>query len=385
MILYIIFLYQILICIVGTWKDVTKYQMPWKIYSKRWFQCVSRTDILIHAASCGEAMAMVPVISYLTKYQKNMKYTLSVHTYTGYILVKKNIPQSVDLVLKPFDTLLTMLGLFLQLWPKGVIISESDTCPCFLFMAKLFRVPIFYMNYKYKPEKPLRNLLHRGIAQHIYTQNYTSNSMYTFIGNLKFLAVKKEATLKKQKIPLTIIIASAGKDEIEIHLNYIRAFPNVRFIYVPRHLSWDVKPYFDRLNRPYSVITSLASFHETSTSIVVCSAIGMLDSLYKKSHICLMGDTFNKIGGHNLIEPAIKQNAIILGPNFHTCSADLLNITYTQSERDLIKKTRDLLENDAYMFAGKENQLLIYKYRKTIKKVFKRSMEEIISHLKYNV
>ena len=370
-----------LICIIGTWKDVTKYQMPWEIYSKRWFQWTCRTDILIHAVSCGEAMAMIPVMAYLTKYQKNIKYTLSVHTYTGYTLIKQNVPNRDNIVLKPFDTLFTMFLFFLQLWPKCIIISESDTCPCFLIIAKLFRIPIFYMNYKYKPEKPIRNLLHRCIADHIYTQNnITYNNNYSFVGNLKFLAVNKDTTIKKP-IPLTIIIASAGKDEIEIHLNYIRAFSNnVRFIYVPRHLSWDVRPYFDKLNRPYSVITTLASFDSSSSSIVICSAIGMLDALYKKSHICLMGDTFNKIGGHNLIEPAITQNAIILGPNFHTCKemADMLNITYALSETDLINKTLDLLENNTYSPIGKENQLLIYTYRKTIKKAFKQAMTEII-------
>jgi len=376
MILYFIILYHILICFVGTWKDFTKYKMPWHVLKQRWFQRVNRTDVLIHAVSCGEAMAMIPVMAYLTKC--GIKYTLSIHTYTGYTLIKKMAPDDVNILLKPFDLLFNMFLFFGQLRPKAIIISESDTCPCFLFVAKLFRIPIFYMNYKYKPDKPLRNLLHRSIAKRIYTQNYCHGTSYAFVGNLKFLAVKKDKIRGgKHGLRPTIIIASAGEDEIEIHLNYIKAFPDVRFIYVPRHLSWDVKPYFDRLNQPYSVITENLSVIDNN--ILICSAFGMLEKLYKKSDICLMGDTFNNVGGHNLIEPAIQQNAIILGPNYHTCKeiADMLHITYVTSETDLIRHTKVLMEN--YTEIGQENQLRIYTYRREIKKAFKEAMDEIIS------
>ena len=322
-------------------------------------------------------MAMIPVMAYLTKC--GIEYTLSIHTYTGYTLIKKIAPYDVNIILKPYDLLLNMFLFFGQLRPKAIIISESDTCPCFLFVAKIFRIPIFYMNYKYKPEKPLRNQLHRFIAKRIYTQNYTPGALYAFVGNLKFLAVKKDKKEKKIGLRPTIIIASAGEDEIEIHLNYIRAFPNVRFIYVPRHLSWDVRPHFDRLNRHYTVMTDDLSSNDDS--ILICSAFGMLDKLYKKSNICLMGDTFNKVGGHNLIEPAIQQNAIILGPNYHTCKeiADMLHITYVTSETDLIRNTKVLLDN--YKDIGQENQSRILTCRMKIKKAFKEAMDEIISTL----
>ena len=94
-----------------------------------------------------------------------------------------------------------------------------------------------------------------------------------------------------------------------------------------------------------------------------------------------MGDTFNKVGGHNLIEPAIKQNAIILGPNYHTCKeiADKLHITYVTSETDLIRNTCALLEN--YTHIGQENQMRVLTCRMKIKKAFKEAMDEIISTL----
>jgi len=45
------------------------------------------------------------------------------------------------------------------------------------------------------------------------------------------------------------------------------------------------------------------------------------------SHICLMGNTFfSKKGGHNLVEPAVNANSIILGPDYATCKdlADMI-------------------------------------------------------------
>ena len=44
--------------------------------------------------------------------------------------------------------------------------------------------------------------------------------------------------------------------------------------------------------------------------MLVCWKYGLLSNIYSKSHICLMGDTFNNVGGHNLIEPAINKNVI---------------------------------------------------------------------------
>ncbi len=321
---------------------------------------------------------MVPVMAYLSK--AHIRFTLSVHTYTGYSLMKKIAPE-ISLVLKPLDTLFTMAVFFTQLRPKCIIISESDTWPCLLILAKVFRIPIFYINYKYKPEKPLRNWLHRAIATHIYTQNaYRNDGQYTHIGNLKYLAVKREPVLVKSVDPPTIIIASAGEDEILIHLNYIKAFPNVRFIYVPRHLSWDVKPYFNQLKREYTIITKDRP-DDLKSKLIVCLGYGMLNTLYQKSNICLMGDTFNSVGGHNLIEPAIAKNAIILGPVFHTCKevADMLKISYVTSEIDLWDKTQELLENRAFTNIGEENRYRIFDARSKIKQAFKSAMPDLLT------
>jgi 3-deoxy-D-manno-octulosonic-acid transferase len=375
---YLFLLHHFITFLICLWKDTTKYHMPRAFYSTRWFHRMAQTDVLIHAVSCGEAMAMVPVMAYLSK--QNIRFTLSVHTYTGYTLMKKIAPD-ISLVLKPLDTFFTMALFFAQLQPKCIIISESDTWPCLLILAKVFRIPIFYMNYKYKPEKPLRNWLHRAIATHIYTQNaYRNDDRYTHIGNLKYLAVKREHVLVKSVDPPTIIIASAGQDEILIHLNYIKAFPNVRFIYVPRHLSWDVKPYFNQLGRDYTIITKDHP-DNLKSKLIVCLGYGMLNTLYQKANICLMGDTFNSVGGHNLIEPAIAKNAIILGPVFHTCKevADMLNISHVASEIDLWDKTQELLENRAFTKIGEDNRYRIFDCRAKIKCAFKSAMPEILA------
>ena len=91
--IYILFifliLYQILIIIFGSIKDFNKYKINFKNYIMRFgfSSNLKKIDYLIHAVSCGEAMSCQPLINKIQ--EKKKKFLLSVHTPTGFNLIKK--------------------------------------------------------------------------------------------------------------------------------------------------------------------------------------------------------------------------------------------------------------------------------------------------------
>jgi len=359
--IFLLILYQLLISLLGTWNDFKKYKISTYNYFQRFGfnNNYSKVDYLIHAVSCGEAMSCQPLIDIIEK--SNKKYLLTVHTPTGFNLIRKKVKYSI---LKPFDLIPTMFYLLLKTQPKILFIAESDSWPFMILFAKLFGTKIYYINYTLKGY--LRNFYHYVLADRIFLKINVKNKKkkYHFLGNLKWLSTNKIIDTKFKKTSL--IISSAGKDEIDIHLKLIKSFPNINFIYVPRHLNWENQLKDKLQDFKYLWLTHENQISEIENNhLVIIWSFGLLNKLYAKTHMCLMGDTFNLVGGHNLVEPAIHENTIILGPNYHTCRdlAAELNIIYVKKIEELMFKLKDY---NSFNQQGKENYQLVFNKQKNI-------------------
>ena len=53
-----------------------------------------------------------------------------------------------------------------------------------------------------------------------------------------------------------------------------------------------------------------------------------------------MGDTFNKIGGHNIIEPALKRNSVIVGPQHNALKETIEELKHVH----ILQKPEEILE-----------------------------------------
>lgn len=377
---YVLF-YHIIILFVSLFEDIFNNGVSLKyIIKNRFFLKDKSTDILIHAASCGEAKSALPLIDKLIK--KKIKYRLSVNTPSGFGIAKKSTD---NVFLKPYDTLFSMLHMFLILKPKIIVISGSDTWPCFIFFALLFNVKIYYINYKIKKlggiRNCIRNKLHYSLSTNIYLLEKQErqksfgiiHEKYMFMGDLKFLYLKKA---NKKFTTLTLAIVSAHQDEFTVHLQYIKylidRYPFIKIIYIPRHLNWLGIFKQQTKNVDYIFIKDVNNTDNvlTNCNLQVCWKFGLVDTVLSKSHICLMGNTFNGGGGHNLIEPAINKNAIITGPYTRTCQnqVNILNIIKTNTISELISSTCKIITGKKYLIYGNKNYDCVLKYKKHIEK-----------------
>ncbi|VVU95029.1 3-Deoxy-D-manno-octulosonic-acid transferase (kdotransferase) [seawater metagenome] len=361
---------QLLIILLESFNYFKKYNIQFKDYLQKF--CIydkklKKVDFLLHAVSCGEALSLQPIINYLER--KKYSYLITVHTPTGYHLLSK---KNKNVILKPFDTFFTIAYLFYCIQPKIICIAESDTWPHYIALAKYLNIKIYFFNYT-KKNKPFRNLVHKFIATQIFTKEK--------IGNLKILSTYIPMILHKKFD--TIIIASASQDEFKIHLEYMKYCINlkkdVKIIYVPRHLNW--KEEFDRMMDLeyylfYDCRENDINILLERYNILVVWSIGNLNQMYKYSKICLMGDTFNKVGGHNIIEPGVNNNFILLGPNYETCK-DLIpyvkQLYIVDNIQELKEKTLDIIQSNIIC----NNKEFIIKKKDTILSNFTLCMDSI--------
>lgn len=376
----IFFLLDLFIIIILLTKDILKYKISINNLRKRFIpDKLNKIDVLIHAVSCGESKLTLPIIKKLE--EKNIKVKLSVHTPTGVELVTKYTNKAF---LKPYDTFFTTFYMFYILRPKVIIISVSDTWPYFILFSKLFGCKIFYVNYKIKKNKVLRNYIHNIISEKIYlSEQKIETKKYSYLGDLKLLEKKNNIINNKNK--LRIIIASANKNEFDLHLEYIKylikKYPKIQIIYVPRHLNW-LEFFKNKIKDiDYYFINNIDDIDNYDNKLFICWRIGLLNQLYSKTNICLMGDTFNNIGGHNLIEPGLNKNTILTGPNVHTIKNQiniLDNVIINNNLDVLILNTIDLIINQKYKKYGEDNYKCIINKKNQIEKNLDKLILELL-------
>ena len=155
---------------------------------------------------------------------------------------------------------------------------------------------------------------------------------------------KKEYIPEKKKKKNVITIASGNENEIDIHIKIMKILiekTDYKVIYVPRHLNWKRK--LERKLKDALLFEKTVWFSrntDPSHEINVYWCYGALEHLYSYSKITLMGDTFNNTGGHNIIEPALKGNSVIVGPQHKALKETIKELKHVH----VLQKPEEILE-----------------------------------------
>ena len=127
-----------------------------------------------------------------------------------------------------------------------------------------------------------------------------------------------------------LVIISAHYDELEIHCKIIKFCleNNIKVVYIPRYLNYEreLKEAFKTLNYYWLTHTNenIPKLIDTNY-LIICYCYGLTNSFLSYSKLSIMGGTFDQVGGHNIFEPIVNHNYLIMGPNYKTC-ADLYTI-----------------------------------------------------------
>ncbi|PCJ18020.1 MAG: hypothetical protein COB02_11875 [Candidatus Cloacimonadota bacterium] len=343
-----------------------------------WFSLKSSPQskrILIHAVSVGETVASQPFILDLKKKFPNYSIIFSNVTETGHQRAQEIIPAD-DFIFFPLDYKESVSRFLKKVNPEYVFIVETEIWPNFLLECQKRKIKTIFINGRISKKSFERYGLFKEYfstliqESHFYMQSQIDLQRIQALGannaincgNLKYdqldlnLNSKLPQTLQDQFHQYTkkiIIFGSSHQQETKEILSLISRLKHheCHFIVAPRHLNY-LSQYIkeaENLNLSFSLKSKELSPHKDFTFL---DTYGELSCIYKISEIVIICGSFENIGGHSILEPAIFNNAILYGPhmqnNVEICQTFERNNASLKCHdfEDLFQKIELILSND---------------------------------------
>jgi 3-deoxy-D-manno-octulosonic-acid transferase len=299
----------------------------------------------VHAASVGEAQSALILINALLQSHKKLHVLVTTGTLTSAAMMAKNLPERAFHQFYPLDHP-AWTQRFLDHWkPDLVLWMESELWPNMLLQIKERGIPAALVNARLSARSFRRWRMIRGSASNVLqafalvlAQTEKDAQHYRALGaprvvltdNLKYSAKplpfdEKELsrlTAMTTGRPLWLYASShAGEEEMACRVHQIlkNTMPDLLTVIVPRHP-----------NRREAIAKSCQSFGlnvrlrgekhalpQAEDDIYIADTMGELGLFYRLAPVSCIGRSFSDDGGggHNPIEAAQLNCAILYGPN----------------------------------------------------------------------
>jgi len=406
--LYIIISYFLIpLIIINTYIRVLKKKEDKNRYKERFgftnLQKPKGKDLIwIHASSVGEFKSSDFLINNFCK-----KYCILVTTTTKtaseYAL--KNYSDKIIHQYAPYDVTI-WINKFLDLWqPKLVIWIESDLWPNTIVRLREKKITSIFLNARISPKSfdkwKYFSSYYKFITKTFYAiyaqsendlkriKNLTDVDV-DFLGNLKL--TKKFSLLSETSVTknISIMIASTHHKEENLIIPYIenisKKYPLINFFIAPRHPERS-KIIFDLIKTKKLDAEFHSSIKNSKCQFLIIDSFGKMSEFYGKSDIVILGGSFTNNGGHNPIEAAVANCAIITGPNvfnWQNLYDDMIeqkSCLMIQDPEDLENNIISLIENKNLITNFKRNAM---SFSKTVFFKEDKLLEVINSKLECN-
>ncbi|MCU8238253.1 lipid IV(A) 3-deoxy-D-manno-octulosonic acid transferase [Vibrio vulnificus] len=346
----------------------------------------------IHAVSVGESLAAVPLIKALKAENPAQVIVVTTTTSTGAEQMEK-LGDLVEHRYMPIDFSFAVRGFLKAINPTKMLIIETELWPNTLATVHKANIPIVVVNARlseksrsnYAKVHTLFDQIHPCLSK-VLCQSQADADRFAELGvdadkldvtgSIKFdIQISEELRNKGTDLRLLLgqerpiwIAASTHKGEDEqvlaAHRQLLATHSNALLILVPRHPErfnsvFDLceKQGFDTVRR------SGSSCITESTQVYLGDTMGEMLVLLGAADACFMGGSLvgNKVGGHNVLEPAALGVPTITGPsyyNFKEIVDELIQreaMNVCDNATDLASSLFELLTNLDKAIATREN------------------------------
>lgn len=353
--------YDLVLCFLGL------VAAPWMVY-QRWrygkyrhflrqrlkaayprVDKAGRKLVWIHAVSLGETRAVMPLAKRIKEEWGNPILVVSSVTETGHAEAMKIMAFADYHVFLPLDFHYNVSKVLEKLPPDVVLVTETDLWYQFLRTAKqqcgshiavvnakisersqrrLLRVPFFSKRlYGLVDEFCCQNELYRdrllalGVSPDklIVTGNIKFDTVFSEMSSGEMLAFRNKMGINaRDKV---VVIGSSHDPEEHELLSALRPLqqqmPNLKILLVPRHPErfGDV---FALVKDLQFSVARLSVAMKGNEEVVLVDAMGVLRQCYQIADVSIVGGSFtDRIGGHNILEPAAYGVPVLFGPFMH--------------------------------------------------------------------
>jgi 3-deoxy-D-manno-octulosonic-acid transferase len=319
----------------------------------------------LHAVSVGEVVSAAGLLQELRDRHPNVPLWVSVGTVAGRVIAEERLAGLANAIFyAPIDYAFAVRSVLRRIRPAIVVILETEIWPVLYREVKHTGAGLVIVNGRISDRVFPRYRRWRFFFRHIlqipdafsvqseqdrarYIEIGAPQEKVRVIGNLKYdvAQLRREPpkvindVLEQLRPEITWIAAStmppadsADVDEDEVVLHAFQELAKMHkrllLILVPRRperfssaeqrLRAAGVPYMPRSSDSIDPALALPC-------VVLLDSIGELASLFPLADIVFMGGTLARRGGHNILEPAVRGRAIIVGPhmeNFSTIAAE---------------------------------------------------------------
>jgi 3-deoxy-D-manno-octulosonic-acid transferase len=309
--------------------------------------------IWVHAASVGESLSVLSLIVRLLEDYPALHVLVTTGTVTSAALMAERLPERAFHQFAPIDRV-DCVRSFLGHWhPDLALWVESEFWPNLLTETKKRGTRLVLVNARISPRafarwrffswaiKPMLGSFDLCLAQS-ETEAARLKALGAMRvaspGNLKFAAEPLPAN-EPERAKLAALVSARprwlaasthpGEEEIvgRVHMTLSRRYDRLLTVIVPRHPGRG-RAVAQEL-RAMGAMVALRSAGENplpSSSVYIADSMGELGLFYRLCPISFVGGSLIPHGGHNPIEPAQLDSAIVHGPymqNFRDIAAKL--------------------------------------------------------------
>ncbi|HHF3008535.1 TPA: lipid IV(A) 3-deoxy-D-manno-octulosonic acid transferase [Vibrio diabolicus] len=350
--------------------------------------------IWIHAVSVGESIAATPLIKALKEQNPEQSILVTTTTSTGAEQIAK-LGDLVEHRYMPIDFGFAIKGFLKAVQPKQMLIIETELWPNTLHNVHKAGIPITVVNARlseksccnYTKVQPLFNVMLPCLAQILCQTESDANRFerlgvdkdkLAVTGSIKFdIQISEQVKQQGQQLraqlgndrPIWIAASThKGEDEqvLDAHKQVLKSHPNALLVLVPRHPERFDDVFTLCQQQGFSTVRR-TSMHavETNTQVYLGDTMGEMLTLMGAADICFMGGSLvgDKVGGHNVLEPAALGVPVITGPsyyNFQDLVAKMLHkkvIKLIESPNEMSLKVEAMFQDALAKSVVQENLL----------------------------
>jgi 3-deoxy-D-manno-octulosonic-acid transferase len=330
--------------------------------------------IWVDAASVGETVAVVPLIQSILDYGVNIVLTTGTVTSAKVVeerLGSRVIHQYVPLDIKP------AISRFLDHWqPDLAIIAESEIWPMTILELGARRVPQVLVNGRlsdrsfasWKKRPNIAEALFENLA-HVVAQSEVDGERFralgarpvTVSGNLKVdtnppPADERALSSLRRQIgdrPTWAAVSTHDGEELvaaEVHATLRPRHAGLLTIIVPRHPERG-EALAERISALGLKVARRSKGEKLAadTDILLGDTMGEMGLYLRLTEIAFVGRSLTSEGGHNPLEPAMLETAVLAGRNVQN---------FREAYKHLLDSGGAKLVRDRNMLAGAVNYLL---------------------------